>query len=381
MSILYLSLVIFKGYNMEKNRKAGLKSQSWVIVAFFAFVAVLLFNHCAETTPEAEADVELTELIERALAFTSPMPEDAFLEGMNKSEEIIELGKMLFYEPRISKSGTISCNSCHNMATFGVDQTPVSIGHAWQEGPINAPTVLNAAFHDTQFWDGRAADVEEQAGMPILDPLEMAATEEHVLEVLSSMPEYVDRFAKAFPEQENPLIYENVGNAIGAFERILVTISPFDKYIRGNENALTQKQKQGLEVFIEVGCQSCHRGQVLGGDMFAFFQTPRERETGDAHPGRYEVTGRESDKHFFKVPSLLNITKTYPYLHDGSVWSLDETVNIVARDMLNRELSQDETTKIVAFLESLTGEIPQYALELPVLPPSTQDTPRPRFDL
>ena len=351
-------------------------------VLFVLIAMIIVFTHCGESISEkTEAPGELTELQKRTLTFISPLPEHAFEEGMNQSQEIIDLGKMLFFEPRISKSGLISCNTCHNMATFGVDQLPVSVGHGWQKGPINAPTVLNAAFHISQFWDGRAADVEEQAGMPILDKLEMAATEEHVLAVLASMPEYVERFRAAFPDQEEPLIYENVGNAIGAFERILVTPSPFDEFLKGNANALTQEQKKGLEVFLDVGCQACHRGVALGGDMFAFFKTPKERETGEAHPGRFGFTEKEADKHFFKVPSLLNIAKTYPYLHDGSVWSLAETVNIVAKDMLSKELTEEQTQLIVAFLHSLTGEIPAYALEIPILPPSTPQTPRPRFDI
>ncbi len=339
-------------------------------------MAMVVFTHC--TAPEEEQ--ELTELQKAALTFTEPLPEDAFEEGMVRSEERIELGKMLFYEPRLSKSGIISCNSCHNMSTFGVDQLPVSIGHMWQKGPRNAPTVLNAALHRTQFWDGREPDVESQAIMPILDPLEMAATEEHVLAVLASMPEYVERFQKAFPEEDEPLVYENVGVAIGAFERILLTYSRFDDFLRGDAMALTDKEKRGLEVYMEVGCQSCHAGPAMGGNAFSAFETPAERESGESDPGRFDVTGDPRDMHRFKVPSLLNIAETYPYLHDGSVWSLSETVDIVAMDMLDRELTEEENRHIVAFLEALTGEIPAYALDLPVLPPSTGNTPRPQFD-
>lgn len=363
---------------MRKNNIAFKNQKNFLTFLSIAFVSAVIFVHCSEQT---ERTAELTELQEKALSFTSPMPEHAFEEGMNKSDEIIELGRMLYYEPRISKSTILSCNSCHSLTTFGVDQTPVSIGHGWQKGPLNAPTVLNAAFHKTQFWDGRAKDVEEQAGMPILDPLEMAATEEHVLEVLASIPEYVERFQVVFSDQDIPLVYENVGIAIGAFERILLTYSPFDDYLRGNDNALTEVQKKGLETFIEVGCQTCHRGQVMGGEIFTFFQTPREKETGEFHKGRFNFTQREADKHFFKVPSLLNVEMTYPYLHDGSVWNLSETVNIVAKEMLSRELTPEQNHLIVEFLRSLTGEIPEFAMELPVLPSSTAETPKPRFDI
>lgn len=343
---------------------------------FLVAMTVVVFTHCR--APEQEQ--ELTELQEAALTFTEPLPDDAFEEGMVRSEERIELGKMLFYEPRLSRSGIISCNTCHNMATFGVDRLPVSIGHMWQKGPRNAPTVLNAALHGSQFWDGREPDVESQAIMPILDEVEMAATEEHVLAVLNSMPEYVERFGQAFPEEEEPLVYENVGVAIGAFERILLTYSRFDEFLRGDADALTDKEKRGLEVYMDVGCQSCHAGPAMGGNAFSVFETPAERELGESDPGRFDVTGNPMHMHSFKVPSLLNIAETFPYLHDGSVWCLSETVDIVAMDMLGSELTEEENTHIVAFLEALTGDIPEYALELPVLPTSTAETPRPRFD-
>ncbi|MFW5707874.1 MAG: cytochrome-c peroxidase [Bacteroidota bacterium] len=361
---------------------SGKKHSTFASVVFVFFALALIFAHCSQSDTDTKRQSrELTELQNRTLTFISPLPANAFAEEMIPPEEIIELGKMLYYEPRISKSGLISCNTCHNMATFGVDQLPVSIGHGWQKGLINAPSVLNAAFHETQFWDGSAADVEEQAGMPILDKLEMAATEEHVIAGLSSMPDYVERFRKAFPGQENPLVYDNVGLALGAFERTLVTKSPFDHFLQGDDGALTNQQKEGLELFLNTGCQACHRGVVMGGDMFAFFNTPKEKETGKAHPGRFDFTGREADKHFFKVPSLLNVAQTYPYLHDGSVWKIEEAIHIVAKDMLNKELSSEEIGLLAAFLESLTGEIPEYALKLPVLPPSTKYTPRPRFDI
>jgi len=356
------------------------KSRFLFPVFFFPFLlvaVVLMLTHCGEISERQE----LSDLQKKALTFAQPLPEHAFEDGRVASQELIDLGKKLFFEPRLSKSGLISCHTCHNMATFGVDQLPVSIGHGWQKGPRNAPTVLNAAFHTTQFWDGREPDVESQALMPILDPVEMNATEEHVLAVLSSMPEYVKYFRQAFPEQEEPLVYENVGNAIGAFERILVTPSRFDDFLKGDANALSEEEKAGLQVFVDVGCGSCHGGKVLGGRTFSRFITPAERASGEEPDiGRFEVTGNELDKHVFKVPSLLNIAKTYPYLHDGSEWSLSKTVDIVAEDMLRRNLSEEENQLIVTFLHALTGEIPEYALEVPILPPSTAETPRPRFD-
>lgn len=355
------------------------KSRLFLLFSVFGCAALLVamvLSHC--TAPEQP--VRLTSLQEEALSFTSPLPADAFEEGMPRSEALIDLGRMLFYEPRLSKSGLISCNSCHNMSTFGVDQLPVSVGHQWQKGVRNAPTVLNAALHATQFWDGREPDVESQALMPILDPVEMASSREHVIGVLASIPGYVERFAAAFPGEEEPLTYEHVGVAIGAFERILLTPSRFDDYLKGDDAALTEEEKKGLRVFIDVGCHSCHAGAAMGGNAFSVFETPAERESGKSDPGRFDVTGNPMHKHSFKVPSLLNIAETFPYLHDGSVWSLSETVDIVARDMLARDLTGEENALIVTFLKALTGEIPAYALKLPVLPSSTPDTPLPQFD-
>ena len=176
------------------------------------------------------------------------------------------------------------------------------------------------------------------------------------------------------------MIYKNVGVAIGAFERILLTRSRFDDFLRGDASALSDAEKTGLATFIDTGCHSCHGGLALGGRTFSMFITPAEQASGKADIGRFEVTGNQLDKNVFKVPSLLNITKTYPYFHDGSEWSLSETVNIVAKDMLQQELTPEQNEEIVTFLAALTGEIPAYALELPVLPPSTPETPRPAFD-
>jgi cytochrome c peroxidase len=354
----------------------------YVIIACVAAASLVIFNMCSTDSDRSTTSIPPAdkELIDRALAFTSPMPNHAFGENI-ASQELIELGKMLYYEPRISMSGLLSCNTCHSLATFGVDMLAVSLGHGWQKGKTNAPTVLNAAFHRTQFWDGRAADVEEQAGMPILDAVEMAATREHVVAVLASMPEYKDRFSRAFPLDEDPLDYDNVGRAIGAFERTLVTFSPFHHYLKGDASALTAEQKEGLAIFMETGCQACHKGQVLGGELFAFFNTPAEKLTQNFHPGRFDFTARETDKHFFKVPSLLNVTRTYPYFHDGSERDLANAMRVVGKDMLNKEFTEDEITKLVAFLESLTGEVPEYARTMPVLPPSTAATPQPVFDL
>ncbi len=352
-----------------------------VYLIIFSFLSVFFLTVCKDNNESSTSDTELTELQLRALKISSPMPDNAFLEGMDQSDELIELGKMLFHDPRLSKSGTLSCHSCHNLATFGVDNLPVSIGHGWQRGVFNSPSVLNAAFHKSQFWNGRAETVEQQAGMPILEKFEMASTEKHVIEVLSSIPQYVTMFGVAFPNDAAPVSYKNVETSIGAFERTLITISPFNDFLAGDENSLTDLQKDGLALFIETGCHTCHRGQVLGGEIFAHFQTPAERASGNISPGRFEITEREADKHFFKVPSLLNVVHTYPYLHDGSIWDLSQTIVLVAKEMLNKDLTNEEVDLLTEFMGSLTGVLPNETMQLPLLPASTSDTPLPDFSL
>jgi len=330
------------------------------------------------------------KLLEEARKYFQPLPEVAESKENPVTPEKVQLGKMLYYEPRLSKSGWISCNSCHNIATYGVDNLPTSIGHRWALGPRNAPTTLNAAIHVAQFWDGRAKDVEEQAKGPILNPIEMAMdSPEEVVKRLRSIPEYVDLFKKAFPGERDPLTYENVAKAIAAFERTLMTPSRFDRFLRGDVNALTKKEKEGLRLFINVGCASCHNGPAVGGNSFAkfgvveaYWEATREFVTLDKPTmpmdvGKFAVTHKKEDLYVFKVPSLRNISRTYPYFHDGSVWDLKDAVQVMAKVQLGRELSEDQVDKIVAFLKALDGEIPKHALELPVLPPSTSRTSKP----
>jgi cytochrome c peroxidase len=329
-------------------------------------------------------------VLEEAKKYFKPLPRVVDSAENPVTPEKVKLGKMLYYDPRLSKSGLISCNTCHNIATYGVDNLPTSIGHRWQIGPRNAPTTLNAALHVAQFWDGRAKDVEEQAKGPILNPIEMAMdSPEQVIKVLSSIPEYVELFKKAFPNDKNPLTYDNVAKAIGAFERTLVTPSRFDKFLNGDAKALTEKEKQGLKIFIELGCASCHNGPALGGTMFtkfgvleSYWEATRQfltldKPTMPVDVGKFAVTQKQEDLYVFKVPSLRNISKTYPYFHDGSVWNLEDAVQIMSKVQLGQALTKDQLEKIVAFLKTLDGEIPKDALEVPVLPPSTANTPKP----
>lgn len=328
-----------------------------------ALTALIACSNEKTETKEVEQK-ELTELQERAKTLFGELPELVDNPENPITEEKVILGKQLYFDVRLSKDNTQSCNTCHNLNTFGVDNLPTSPGNDGKNGTRNSPTVLNAALHTSQFWDGRNKDVEEQAGGPILNPVEMAMpSEEFVIERLSEIEEYKALFAKAFPEEEQPITYKNLQKAIGAFERKLITPSKFDDYLAGNEEALNEQEKRGLETFMTTGCITCHSGNALGGQLiqkFGLFGNYWELTKSEKiDEGRFEVTQNEADKYFFKSPSLRNIEKTYPYFHDGSVKNLDEAVKIMAKLQLNKELTDKETNDIIAFLKTLTGDVPQ----------------------
>lgn len=286
------------------------------------------------------------------------------------TEEKVSLGKMLYFDKRLSKDGNISCNSCHNLKTGGVDNLPFSPGDDGSLGGRNSPSTLNAAFHSAQFWDGRMKDVEEQAGGPILNPIEMAIPSKEFLEDrLKGVDMYQDMFAAAFPGESSPITYWNVQQAIAAFERTLVTPSRFDDYLAGDSKALTIAEKKGLKTFMESGCITCHNGSTVGGNSFQKFGQFKEywHYTGSENVdyGRFDVTENEADKFIFKVPSLRNIHKTAPYFHDGSVEDLGEAVGIMAEINLREKLSEEEVESILTFLEALSGELPEGVAETP----------------
>ncbi len=293
------------------------------------------------------------------------------------TEAKVNLGRMLYYEPRLSKNHDISCNTCHDLAKYGVDGQPVSDGHKGQKGTRNAPTVYNAAGHFVQFWDGRAPDVEEQAKGPVLNPVEMAmSSDKSVVAVLKSMPEYVDAFQKAFPADKDPVTFENTARAIGAFERGLMTPSRWDKFLNGDQAALSNAEKAGFNKFMETGCQACHAGTYLGGEVYQKLGAVKPYpDTSDA--GREVVTRQESDRLVFKVPSLRNVDKTAPYFHTGKVAPLPEAVKEMGEYQLGKQLADGEVASIVTFLKTLTGEIPADYIKRPELPKSTAKTPKP----
>ncbi|SFK71763.1 cytochrome c peroxidase [Nitrosomonas aestuarii] len=284
--------------------------------------------------------------------FFEPLPESIIDEEENAA--LIKLGKTLYLDPRLSINDKISCNSCHQLDNYGVDNEPTSPGHDNKRGDRNSPTTMNAALHIAQFWDGRASDVEEQALGPILNPIEMGMPSKGaVVSKLQAINEYQKLFAAAFPDQKHPFNYNNIGVAIGAFERTLLTPSRFDDYLKGNEDALNQVEKKGLNKFINAGCVTCHNGVVIGGNSYQKIGVVESYETDD--PGRFEVTHIESDKKKFKVPSLRNITKTGPYFHDGSVETLDEAIRLMAKHQLGKDVDAAFIEDVKAFLGSLTA--------------------------
>jgi cytochrome c peroxidase len=313
---------------------------------------------------------------EKLVSFFRPPAVKPGTKPPTDTPEQLALGRMLFFEKRLSKNHDISCNSCHDLATFGVDHKPTSEGHKGQKGNRNAPTVFHAAGHVAQFWDGRAATLEEQAKGPMMNPVEMAMPgEKRVLATLTSMPEYVKRFHKAFPGDKKPVSLTNAARAIAAFERQLLTTSRFDKFLAGDEQALTAQERRGLELFASAGCTTCHNGPAVGGTSFQKLGVMEDYPTEDK--GRFEVTKNEEDLRKFRVPTLRNVEKTGPWFHDGSIKELPTVVRLMARHQLGMTFTDAEVEDLVAFLESLTGELPgPELLSAPELPPSTRTTPK-----
>jgi len=338
------------------------------ILLSFVFVAGMHVTSCA---PKAVV-VDPAQL-----QMFKPLPDAVDSQKNPITEAKVNLGRMLYYEPRLSKNQDISCNTCHDLSKYGVDGQRVSDGHKGQKGTRNAPTVYNAAGHFVQFWDGRAPDVEEQAKGPVMNPVEMAmSSDKAVVAVLKSMPEYIDAFQKAFPTEKDPVTFENTARAIGAFERRLMTPSRWDKFLKGDQAALRNPEKAGFNKFMEAGCQACHAGTYLGGEVYQKIGMVKPYpDTSDA--GRQAVTKDESDRLVFKVPSLRNIDKTGPYFHTGKVTTLEEAVKEMGEYQLGKQLKDDEIASIVTFMKTLTGEIPAEYIKPPQLPKSTAKTPKP----
>jgi cytochrome c peroxidase len=339
----------------------------WAVLAAFVLFAV---GYGTRATASEEINPA-------ALKMFAPLPELVPSGSGVPTEAQISLGRMLYFDPRLSRNQKISCNTCHPLASYGMDGQATSEGYRHQHGKRNAPTVYNAAGHFAQFWDGRAADVEEQAKGPVRNPIEMAMpSERDVVAVLASMPEYVAAFHRAFPQDPAPVCLDNLGIAIGAFERKLLTPGRWDRFLRGDQAALTAGEKSGLQVFLASGCQSCHAGAYLGGSSFQKLGVAQPYPDA-SDPGRFNVTGNEADRMFFKVPSLRNIAVTGPYFHNGKVTSLSEAVAQMAEYQRGKNLSERQLGEIVTWLGALTGEVPSEYIKEPVLPKSAAATPKP----
>jgi len=297
---------------------------------------------------------------------------------VSKNPAMVELGKKLYFDPRLSKSGFISCNSCHNLSMGGTDNLKTSIGHNWQEGPINSPTVLNSSLNLAQFWDGRAMNLQDQAGGPIANPGEMASTHTLALKVLQSIPAYVAEYKKVF--NSDKITIDGVTKAIAEFEETLVTPnSRFDKWLKGDKKALTAHEVAGYELFKDSGCTACHNGSAAGGNTFEKMGVVEPYQSTNPAEGRAAVTKDEADRFYFKVPTLRNVEMTYPYFHDGEAETLTEAVDVMGRIQLGKKFTDKENASIVAFLKSMTGDQPDF--KLPILPPSNDNTPKPKpFD-
>ncbi len=339
-----------------------------MIKTFFYLLAAGLL-----AVPALAQDIEVNR---STLGMFQPLPEAAENPKNPGSKAKIELGRKLYYDTRLSKDRTVSCQTCHDLSSFGDHGTPTSEGIGGQLGGRNAPTVYNAAIHISQFWDGREPDVERQAmGPPLAGPEMGMPSPEYVEKVLKSIPGYVELFKKSFPNDEQPVTFANMGNAIGAFERNLLTPSRFDQFLEGKEDALTNDEKKGLNTFISVGCTTCHNGAGVGGHLYQKVGLV-EPWPGIKDKGRSEVTGNKAEEYFFKVPSLRNISETGPYFHDGSVADLAVMVKQMAKYQLGRELSQEDTESIVTFLKSLKGEIDEAYIKEPELPADGPNTPK-----
>jgi len=329
-----------------------------IIRLFSIFLISLFVLSCGgkkESGSSKLSEAEESELLTKASSIFGALP-NKMPGSENDTPELIELGKKLYFETKLSVNNTMSCNTCHDINNMaGVDGKPTSPGALpGKIGTRNTPTVFNAGFQFAQFWDGRAPDLKEQAKGPILNPVEMAMpNEKEVVKVISSIPEYQDLFKKAFPNEKNPITFDNIAHSIAAFERTLVSKSRYDQWVTGDKNALTDEEKIGLKTFIEVGCITCHTGPLFGGNLYQKMGLVKPYpNTKDL--GRFDVTKQESDKFMFKVAMLRNVALTAPYFHDGAVKTLEEAVKIMADINLGKQLTDDQLKSIVAFLKALT---------------------------
>ncbi|HHT9114819.1 MAG TPA: cytochrome-c peroxidase [Candidatus Wunengus sp. YC65] len=337
-------------------------------VLFLFVVPLFIENGLSYSFAQADEDLQ-----KQAKQLFGSLPEVISSETNPITPEKVSLGKMLFYETRISIDGTVSCARCHPISLYAADGLRKSIGNNCKVNPRNAPTIFNAAGQISEHWIGNRQDVEDQAKQSVMGPPSFGMSSYEAVEnKLKEIKGYAPLFAKAFPAEKNPIKVDNFAKAVGAFERTLVTPSRFDAFVKGDKTALTDSQKKGLKTFIETGCMTCHSSAYIGGQMYQkfgvfepYWQYTKSKEIDE---GRYVVTKNEADKYVFKVPVLRNVEKTAPYFHDGSVDRLEKAVWIMGKVQLGKDLAKPQLEEIVAFLQSVTGVIPEDALTIPLIP-------------
>ncbi len=338
-------------------------------------LSVLLLALLAAVNPWAAGADETDTLLTQAKQVFGPLPSAIPSQRNPITPEKVALGKMLFYETRISVDGTVSCARCHPMGLYAADGLRKAIGNNSKLNPRNAPTILNAAGQISAHWTGNRLDVEDQAKQAIIGPPSYGmASYEAAEKKLKEIRGYLPLFQKAFPLEKEPVTVDNFAKAVGAFERTLVTPSRFDAFLKGNKTALTEPEKRGLQTFMQTGCAGCHSSPYAGGQMyqkFGLFEPyGKYTKSSDIDEGRYTVTKNETDKYMFKAPILRNVDKTAPYFHDGSVDHLYDAVWIMGKVQLAKDLTKAQVEDILIFLTTLTGNIPETALQIPLLPAS-----------
>lgn len=333
----------------------------------FAVLALCLAASSCSKDKEQKAAVAIEAVEPPQPKPVAPAPAEPILplpESVDVNMDKVLLGRSLFHDTRLSSDGKLSCATCHSLDHGGAEPRKSSIGVGAQVGPINSPTVLNSAYNIAQFWDGRAKDLQEQAAGPVANPIEMGESWDNVVKKISKDAAYAKSFAALYTDG---VTQDNITDAIAEYEKSLITPSRFDNYLRGDQTALTQAEKNGYATFKEVGCPACHMGVLAGGGMYQKmglvkdYFADRGGELTDADLGRYNVTKNPVDKHFFKVPTLRNVELTAPYLHDGSQDTLEKTVRVMGTYQLGRDLTDEQVANLVAFLKSLTGELPAHA--------------------
>lgn len=339
------------------------------------------FSHIVASMLVASSTFAM-DLVQSAKNFgLMPLPQsqkeiDDVLKGIgvnpgNFTKEKAELGKKLYFEPRLSKSGIISCNTCHNLELGGTDGVSAAVGHGWKENPhhLNSPTVYNSIFNQTQFWDGRSSTLADQAKGPIENPVEMATPANIAVEKIASLPQYVKEFKKIYGK--DAVTFDNIADSIAMFERTLITPSRYDKFLRGDKKALSKAEQDGLQLFLDKGCATCHNGVNLGGSMQTF---DLAKQYKFANLGDFK-----GDKNgMVKTPTLRNLALTAPYFHNGAIWSIKEAIKTMGSVQLGIEITDNEAKSMETFLNSLTGEMPKVTY--PIFPASTQKTPKPDFN-